>query len=228
MNRYRIRYKKSGPMRYISHLDLLRTMERSARRARLPLAFTEGFNPHPKVSFAAPLPVGVEGEDEYMDLELETPLQESLLVERLNAASPPGLEILECKEIDGASPSLMGLVDQATYSVQNIRPFALDDRQLTEGIREFVEQQEIIIEKKTKRGIKQKNIRPGIIDLRGTSKGDRITLEMTLKTGSRENIRPEEVLHSLGKGYLPVNVEDFRITRTGLYTADNRSLFAVS
>jgi len=228
LNRYRIRYKKSGPMRYISHLDLLRTMERSARRAKLPLAFTEGFNPHPRVSFAAPLPVGVEGEDEYMDLELETPLQGSLLVERLNASSPPGLEILACKEIDKAGPSLMGLVDQATYLAQNIRPFSMDDRQLTEGIRTFLEQQEIVIEKKTKRGTKPKNIRPGIIDLRGTVKGERIIIEMTLKTGSRENIRPEEVLRNLGKGYLPLHVEDFRITRTGLYTADNKSLFAVS
>jgi len=226
LNLYRICYKKVGPMRYISHLDLLRTMERGSRRARLPLAFTQGFNPHPRISFAAPLPVGVQGEDEYMDLELESPMQAPVLVERLNTCLPYGLEILEAREVKGAAPSLMGMVEQATYAAVTIRPADINEKSLISSIKAFMEQQEVIIDKKTKKGTKAKDIRPGIVKLSGDSKEDRLFIYMTLKTGSRENVRPEEVLRALVKGYLPLNVEEFRITRTGLYAAGERTLFA--
>lgn len=226
MNRYRIRYKKTGPMRYISHLDLLRTVERSARRARLPLAFTEGFNPHPRISFAAPLPVGVEGCDEYLDLELETSMQPSMLAEKLNAGLPAGLSVLDVKEVDIKGPSLMGLVEQATYLAEARLPPLPDEKDLAVKIKKFLEQGEIKIEKRTKKGTKLKDIRSGIIELKGEIHGSNLLLKMTLKTGSRENIRPEEVLRALVKGYLPLNVEDFRITRTGLFTAGNRPLNA--
>ncbi|MFA4886471.1 MAG: TIGR03936 family radical SAM-associated protein, partial [Desulfotomaculaceae bacterium] len=70
MFRYRIIYAKEGPARYISHLDLLRVFDRAARRGGLPVAYTQGFNPHPKMSFAAPLSVGTAGEAEFADMEL--------------------------------------------------------------------------------------------------------------------------------------------------------------
>lgn len=211
-------------MRYISHLDLLRTFERSARRARLPLAFTEGFNPHPRINFAAPLPVGVEGRDEYLDLELETSMQPSLLVEKLNAGLPAGLEVLEAAETDEKGPSLMSLVDTATYLAEGRLPSTMNQRELVTKLEKFMEQAEIEVQKKTKKGIKIKNIRPGIIELSGELDGDNIILSMTLKTGSRENVRPEEVLSTLVRGYLPLNVEDFRIIRTGLFAGGNRLL----
>lgn len=226
MNRYRIRYKKAGPMRYISHLDLLRTFERSARRARLPLAYTEGFNPHPRLTFAAPLPVGVEGQDEYMELDLESPMPPSLLAGKLNACVPAGLEILDVTGADGAGPSLMAVVERAIYLAEGRLPAGIDEEDLAARLRRFLDQSEICIEKKTKKGNKIKDIRPGIIDLSGELKGDKILLSMTLKTGSRENVRPEEVLGTLGKGYLPLSAEDFRITRTGLFAGENRPLNA--
>lgn len=226
MYRYRIRYKKTGPMRYISHLDLLRTMERSARRAGLPLAFTEGFNPHPKISFAAPLPVGVEGHDEYLDLELRTSMEPSRVAEKLNASFPSGLEVLDVREVSGEGPSLMALVEKATYLARARLPVRLDEREVAGNLKRFMEQEEIKVERKTKKGEKVKNIRPGIIDLKGQLDGNDLLLKMTLKTGSRENVRPEEVLRALVKGYLPANVEDFRITRTGLFAAGNRPIMS--
>lgn len=238
MNRYRIRYKKSGPVKYISHLDLLRTFERGARRAGLPLAFTQGFNPHPRFTFAAPLPVGVEGRDEYMDLILENHLPPGRLAEKLNAKFPAGLEVLDAAEVDLSAPAPMGLVESATYfaraalapglDTEGLDTKGLDEKKLDEKINAFMQKQEIKIEKKTKKGMKIKDIRPGIMDLNGEIDGEELILNMTLKTGSRENIRPEEVLRVvLGevlKEYSSLQAEDFMVVRTRLFTGENKPL----
>lgn len=220
MYRYLIHYKKKGPIRYISHLDLLRTMERAARRVKLPLAFTEGFNPHPKISFAAPLPVGIEGYDEYMDLELAAPMDPAEVVEKLNTNLPRGLDVIEAKLIKRKTPSLMAMVDKAEYVAQARLPAGLSYEKVTSSLAAFLQLPEIPVERKRKKGKTIKDIRPGILSLESQLEGTDLKLKMVLKTGSRENVRPEEVLRELVKGYLPLNVEDFRISRTGLFAGE--------
>lgn len=97
----RLVFSKTGRARYISHLDLNRAMIRAIRRAALPIWYTEGFNRHPYVTFAAPLSLGYEGERETMDLRLQEPMDLEELVRRLNGAMPEGLRILS------AAPAVM-------------------------------------------------------------------------------------------------------------------------
>ena len=94
----RIRFSKTGRAKYISHLDLNRAMIRALRRAEIPLWYTEGFNRHPYVTFAAPLSLGYEGLRECMDFRLEEDMPMEELVSRLNAVMPEGLTVLEADE----------------------------------------------------------------------------------------------------------------------------------
>ncbi len=107
----RIVFSKTGRARYISHLDLNRTMTRAVRRAALPIWYTEGFNKHPYLTFAAPLSLGFEGERETMDLRLERDMAMEELVSRLDAVMPEGLSVL------AAAPAVKkaGEVDRAVY-----------------------------------------------------------------------------------------------------------------
>jgi len=216
---YRIQYSKEGPARYISHLDLLRSFERAGRRAGLPLAFTQGFNPHPKISFAAPLGVGTAGEAEYADIELIADLTAGEVFRALSGVLPEGLRLIEVRLIPDRSPSLMAAVDCATYrAVAKLdRPF--NRKELDDAIASFMARPEIWVERKIKAGgKKKKNIRPGIFTMSGKSENDIIILEAELKTGSNGNVRFEEVLEAFRETVnLPLN-GGFVLSRTGIFT----------
>ncbi|MCG9967005.1 TIGR03936 family radical SAM-associated protein [Pelotomaculum terephthalicicum JT] len=216
---YRMQYSKKGPARYISHLDLLRSFERAGRRAGLPLAFSQGFNPHPKISFAAPLGVGTAGEAEYADIELTADLPAGEVFRALSGVLPEGLRLLEVRSIPDQSTSLMAAVDCATYrALANLsRPFGR--KELDSVISSFMARPEIWAERKLKTGGKKKqNIRPGIFTLSGKSENDIIILEAELKAGSNGNVRFEEVLEALMETVdLPLK-SGFVLSRTGVFT----------
>ncbi len=113
----RLKYRKEGAMKYLSHLDLFRAFYRAARRAGLPLSFTGGFNPHPRLSFAPPLPVGAEGEGELVDIELAAPIAAARVQEGLNAALPPGLKITAAIFLPRQSPALFDTVGAARWRI---------------------------------------------------------------------------------------------------------------
>src|SRR5690606_23094332 len=100
--RLRVTFAKEGPLRFVAHLDMMRTWERAIRRARLPLAYTQGFSPHARIALAAPLPVGVVGRRELLDLWLGEPLPTEEVAERLAAAMPPGLRIVAIEVVGDA------------------------------------------------------------------------------------------------------------------------------
>src|SRR5512145_2496762 len=104
--RIRITFAKTTAMRYTGHLDLYRTWERTMRRARLPLAYTQGFRPHPRINLASALPLGFTGEREVVDIWLEQELPVDHIVEALQDASPPGLQVLEVESLDAKAPTL--------------------------------------------------------------------------------------------------------------------------
>ena len=100
MNKYIVRYRKTGDMKYISHLDLLRTIQRAMRRAELPLKYTEGFNPHPNIVFALPLSVGVEGYNELYETILTEDMPAEEFLARMKKVMPRGLEVTEVVKAD--------------------------------------------------------------------------------------------------------------------------------
>lgn len=221
MTRYRIKFSKQGVARFISHLDLVRTFERAMRRAGLPLAFSQGFNPHPRFSFAAPLPVGVTGEQEYLDLELVEAWPADTVARRLAACLPEGLVVAGASPVPGHSPALMASVQRAAYRVLVQLQEAITPARLAECLHCILALPEVTVTRKTREG-KEKfyDIRPGIFSLTGRVDGPEVLLKMTLQAGSGGNVRPEEVVAALaGRCGLPADPGAVEIVRTGLLLA---------
>ncbi|OAT85570.1 TIGR03936 family radical SAM-associated protein [Desulfotomaculum copahuensis] len=226
MPRYRIKFSKQGAARFISHLDLVRTFERAMRRAGLPLVFSQGFNPHPRFSFAAPLPVGVAGEQEYLDLELVEAWPADAVARRLAACLPEGLTVAGACPVPGHAPALMASVQRADYRVHVQLKEALTPEQLDECLHCLLSLPEVTVIRKTREG-KEKfyDIRPGIFNLTGRIDGPEVLLAMTLQAGSGGNVRPEEVIAALaGKCGLPVLPGALEIVRTGLLLAGDETI----
>lgn len=217
MFRYRIEFSKGQEVRFISHLELMRAFQRAMRRAQLPLAFSEGFNPQPRMSFASPLAVGVTSAKEYLDVELKEDLTAEQVQELLAQNLPPGLKVSRCAKVSLKSPALMSLVAAADYEVRV--PLQEDIDAVESRFKELLNRRSIVIKKEGKKGLTEKELRPGIYSLEYKGKEDGwIKFTMRLKTGSQGNIRPDEVLLALKEiGGLPLEMELAVIHRTGLY-----------
>src|SRR6266545_641178 len=115
--RIRITFIKQGALRYTGHLDLHRLWERAARRAELPLAYSQGFHPQPKMNMAAALPLGFSSRCEVMDMKLEHDIPLDDLPTRLNATLPSGLQVVDIEQVDERAPALQTQVVSAEYEV---------------------------------------------------------------------------------------------------------------
>ena len=183
MNDLWLRYEKTENARYVSHLDFVRMYGRALRRAHLPVAFSEGFNPHPVIGFALPLPVGYTSECEIIEISFTEPVNPSLVVEKLNEVLVSGVRIIEGFE----GKSRMKKLDYALYEIY--------PEKLPESVDEFLALKEIFIEKKTKSGIKETDIKSDIHSI--TLFDDKI--EMVLASGSRRNLKPEVVMAAMNR-----------------------------
>jgi len=220
MPRYRVQFAREKQARFVAHLDLARAFERAIRRAELPVVYSQGYNPHPKLNFAAPIPVGITGREEYVDIELKQPFPLLELARRLAAALPVGLRVKQVGRVPKKAPALMAVVGRADYTARGALAGRVSNRGLREMIVSFLEQEEILVTRKRKQKEKRINIRPGIFLFKGNIAEEvgEIVLEMGLKTGGEGSVRPEEVLGEfVAYASLPLNDEGFFIERTGLY-----------
>ena len=117
MHRVRIQFSKTGPMRFTGHLDLAQAWERLLRRARVPVVYSKGFNPQPRLNLAAALPLGITSECELIDIWLEAHVPAVDLLQRLTAAGPPGLTIHSVEEVAIKAPSLQSQLEAAEYDI---------------------------------------------------------------------------------------------------------------
>lgn len=193
----RIKYGKTQDGRFLSHLDLVRTMERAFRRAGLPLAFSEGFNPHPKTSFASALAVGVTSEGEYLDVELQEEMPIEEIEERLGESLPAGLVVLGLKEIKERKKSLTALINMARYNIRVSLEGSPEGQELSEAIEQLRRAPEICVTRNGKRGTRQVDIKQGIFRLEGEIHNGTLKLQADLQTGSEGNVKPAEVLAAL-------------------------------
>lgn len=219
MPRYKLQYAKEGPSRFISHLDLLRTIERAARRAGLPLIFSQGFNPHPKITFAAPLGVGVAGEAEWGEIELLGDIPEEEVTAAMSGALPEGLRVNAVVRVPEEAPSLMSRVERGAYRCDADLAGPPPPGELEQAVQAFLDRREIAVRRKTRAGVEKKvDIRPGILVMSVRADDDIIRVEMELKTGSSGNVRVEEALGALLDALaLPLKTGDFSLFRTGVY-----------
>lgn len=208
----RAKYKKGEDVKYVGHLDTMRTFIRCIKRTCLPLKFSEGFNPRVQISFALPLGVGVTSESEYFDLELEKKMNETLLLGELNSVLPAGFKICEVEFVD-TKKSLMSLVKEAIYEI------TVETEAEFEKIIELFEKNEIILEKesKNKKEIKEFNLKDYILDINFDKEQSKIIVHST--AGSVNNLNPQFILKAIEK-YVG-KVEDYEIHRKELILENN-------
>lgn len=211
--RIRCRYSKTGNIRFLSHLDLMTVFQRAAVRARIPLAFSSGFNPHPKIAYGPALPVGFESEAEYLDLETDPFVEPAKLPGLLNSTLPQGIRVAGCKVIPQKSPSLSGSIGRYVYSMP------VPDRDtatLEYRIQAFMGRDVILIQ----RDGKGKDIRPAIekIDL-ARSSGE-TTISIVMRETESVRARIQDVVEQLFE-VDPETAALFRIRRTEMYVSRN-------
>lgn len=211
--KYRFCYAKYGDAKYVSHLDLIRLFSRSFKRAKLPLTYSEGFNPHPKMAIGLPLSVGVTSECEYLDAELERPLCRED-IEELNRKLPLGLHI------NSAGERVIGMKKLADIRWAEYVVTVTGSGAAQEQLDAFMERDSVIIEKKTKRKTEDTDILPDIASLRVAGEGEEFCLKMMLSAGPAANLKPELVLSAMEKYIDGFRAEDYEVHRLRIL-ADN-------
>lgn len=182
-------FEKAPRLRHIGHLDLMRAMQRALRRSGLPLRYSQGFNPHILLTFAAPLSVGMPGKREIMEVPLDKEITAQEFMEKLSAALPPDLPLLSAHPVDDRHPAPMAQLAAAVYEAKLEQvPDGLEN-----AVARFLEQPEIQVMRKTKSGIKPSDIRPMIFDLRLRGQ----TLYMALALSEKATCKPDLLLQSL-------------------------------
>ena len=198
-------FEKLGRMSWFSHLDLQSTMQRALRRADLPVRYSQGFNPHVNLAFATALSVGAQSRCELMDVELEEAVAPEAFAQRLNASLPEGLRIRRARLAHDHAPALTARMAEAGYEV---RVPGLDLRAKVEA---FLASGEVIVEKRSKKGVKPVNIRPMVHALACEWDGENSKLTMILEQTNANSLKAELLLQALGAG------ERYACLRTGLY-----------
>jgi radical SAM-linked protein len=210
--RYRLKFTKMGRLRFLSHLDLMTLFQRAAARARVPIVFSQGFNPHPKISFGPALSVGVESTSEYLDMETAGHLEPTEIKKALERVLPGEIGILEARMISSKAPSLSGSIGRYVYDVKVPLSYAGN---LEERVKSFLSQTSLIVVREAK----QKDLRPSIEYISVKSSEIPAALEMVLI--DREQFKPrfQDVLtqlFSLGAEQLHA----FRVRREGMFSWD--------
>lgn len=202
----RIKFRKFGAMKFIGHLDIMRFFQKVMRRADIPIAFTGGFSPHMIMSFANPLGVGVTSDGEYFDIELSEEINMSDAVIRMNAVSVEGIEIVNMVPIsDDKKQTGMSIVAAADYLStvkKGMLPFDWKEK-----LSLFMNQEQILIVKTTKKSEREVDIKPMIYQLNVSND----SVYMQVACGSVENLKPELVMHAFLK-FLGLEIEDFSFT----------------
>ncbi len=222
----RMQFCKTREGRFLSHLDLMHTWERVIRRSQLPLAYSQGFNPHPKINFASACAVGTTSDGEYMDMELTQELPVEQVEEMLQAVMPPAFRVSAMKVVSGKAPSLMSIIQRARYVLQLELVEEATQEQLDAALENFWQQEEIVIYryKKNSKDKKPVNIRPGVYELELTAEGKNALLHIQVQSGNEGNIRPEEVAYGLMATGMPMVQHVVRIHRQGLYVLDEKGI----
>ncbi|MDD4080664.1 MAG: TIGR03936 family radical SAM-associated protein [Eubacteriales bacterium] len=202
-------FRKDKDLRFIGHLDLQRAMQRALRRSGLPVSFSQGFNPHIILSFAAPLAVGITGEKEIAEIPLQLPVSPNDFLERLGKALPPGLIALEAVGQKDDAPAAMARLFAAQYTFAPRKGEEGDWQKLLDALPAFLARETIPYIRRTKSGERPDDLRPGILNLLEKN-GE---LWATLALNQHMTAKPDQLLTSLAEtAGIPVPLADTRRT----------------
>lgn len=195
MQKLRIRYAKRGRLRFTSHRDFSRAFERAIARARVPMAYSSGFNPHPRISYANASPTGAASEAEYVEIGLARTLDPVELRTALDESLPTGLDIVDVVVSSGGS-----LADLLEASVWEITLKGVDPARLAEAVEGVLAAGELVVERMTKKGLRTFDVRSAIVSLEARATGESSAtgetcaiLRVVLRHGT-PSVRPDDVL----------------------------------
>jgi radical SAM-linked protein len=202
LNRYRLTYTRDRTVRFVGHLDLVKTWERILRRADLPVAYSQGFHPLPKITFASALPVGCTSGAELMDVVLAEPLDPSAMIQRLRSTLPAGIGIASIVEVPLNAPALQAELRWAEYLVTVETGEARD--QIEAQVQAILAAPALPRERRGK----SYDLRPLMLALSVESiQVSRVQLAMRLRADAAAGTgRPDEVLAALGWGDAPAQI----------------------
>lgn len=214
VQRLQICFAAEGPLKYVSHLDLMRVWERVCKRARLPLATSRGFSPRPKIALAAPLAVGATSEAEILDLLLTDRVDLSSTMRALSAELTPGLKIIEIHEGPLKQASLQSMLRAACYEVEV--PDQRSHQDWQQAIDGLMAEEEIPWSHQRGKDTKSYDLRPLILEIRLHEVHDGLArLDMRLRNDERGAGRPEQVTLALGAAEEPTRIHRTAIELAG-------------
>lgn len=250
----RIKFTKSGPLKFIGHLDVMRYFQKAFRRADIDVEYSKGFNPHQLMSFAAPLGVGLTSDGEYLDLQLKTCDKPEIMIDKINKAMAEDIQVVGFKMLPDESKNAMSIVSAADYmvSVKDGYEF-MNMEDFMQKFQEFFNRESIVILKKSKKSEKEVDIKPSIYHIGfdreefyqniGQSFNSNkksvadvyvngVKVYMQVATGSANNLKPELVMEAFCQyAGIEYNEFAFQVHRMEVYadisTDDNRQLIAL-
>ena len=211
----RVRFSKQGQMKFIGHLDMVRYFQKVMRRGEIDVAYSEGFSPHQKMSFAAPLSVGVLSKGEYFDMEVNSTLSTKEAIERINEQNVEGVKVLSYKLLPDNAKNAMAVMSAADY-------FVYTDIFTDDDITGFINQDSINVIKKTKKSEKEVDIKPLIYSIKKEDNG----IFIKLAQGSAQNSKPELVVTAL-ENFTQKSDTSYIYERLDMYCTEDGELISL-
>ncbi len=210
MRLVRIWFSKQGRIKYVSHLDIMRCMTRAVRRADIPLWYTEGFNPHPYLNFLQPMPLGVEGLNEPLDIRIEGEISDKEIMDKLNAVLPVGIKVTKVTAPYMKSNDLAF----AEYEIYFEKEENLSEK-LTKAMDSGVLSCEKMGKVNGRKRVKEVNVSENIKKYSLSENNDAVIMNVVLPGGNTKNVNPMNLLDALNR-YLSADIVPLNIIRLGL------------
>lgn len=225
----RIRFGKYGALKFIGHLDMMRYFQKALRRAEIDMKYSEGFNPHMIMSFAAPLGVGITSEGEYFDIEVLSTEDSKTALKKLNEVMVEGVQVFSYRKLPDNAKTAMSIVAAADYELSFKDGYEIP-KTLEEFHKmriEFYEKSETIpIIKQTKKSERELDLKPLIYDFKVLEREGKPVFYIKTSTGSVDNIKPELVLAAMYEKFgLEYKPEAIQIHRLDTYARDENNRF---
>ena len=219
MSRYMIEFSKTGTICYTSHLDLMKVFKRTFKKAGIKQAYSQGFNPHPKMGFAQPLSLGYWGLKELMEFETEEDYSPEYLEKKLRLMMPEGLEIIKCERLEGLKKTLAAITEAAEYiiAIPLKEPLEMSGEEIKD---KYLGQQQIMALKKQKKKkeLAEVDIKPMIRQIVFTPETEALFITTVLDSGSVSNLSPELVIATLTKALgIETDRSEIEVMRKEIY-----------
>ncbi|HUV05567.1 MAG TPA: TIGR03936 family radical SAM-associated protein [Armatimonadota bacterium] len=219
MSRVLLKLSKGDKVKYISHLDLIRAFELALRRARIPVAYSSGFNPRPRMSFGPAIGVGVTSDDERIVVELASPEDPSDILEKLNSQLPDGMELLSAEAVNG---SPLAGPNASRFQIAAVCGGECSPAAVARAVEQLMESAEVRVARVREGKTKEVDIRPFLLQADVTEcEGRSVVLNVSLRLGDSGGARPQDFVQALLR--LVPNLTVGRIHRLSQFRVDGKA-----